>query len=251
MSEKRLVAVCDILGFKNLILNQDLEELIEGKLSLFRRLVSFSIMHGQMPDLPQALKDLREQNRIGLAWFSDTIIFYAKKDDDISCRNVLETVNWLLFFTMQSETRIRAGIAYNEFFAEPKNEIFLGKAIVEAYELEQAQEWSGATLTLEAAARIPQPNTTGERFQWGICSYEVPMKQASSIKRSNRAIDWTQGTHDKYDFPWSKDETEPNEEKRLLDGNSYDKWENTRKFHRDICIACFLENKRRDPLKAM
>ena len=183
--------------------------------------------------------------------FQIQLFFFAKKDYDISCRNVLETVGWLLFHTMWSETRIRVGIAYNEFFAETKNEIFLGKAIVEAYELEQAQEWSGAALTLEAADRIPKPTSTGERFQWWICSYEVPMKPTASIKRSNLAIDWTQGTHDKCDFPWSKEETEPSEEKRLLAGNSYNKWENIRKFHRETCIDCFPANKGRDPLKVI
>jgi len=258
MSEKRLVAVCDILGFTNLILNHDLDALITGKLSLFRKLLGFSVMHGAVPDFPAGLKELREQNRVGLAWFSDTIIIYAKKDDDLSCRNVLETVGWLLFHTMWSQTRIRAGIAYNEFFAEPENEIFLGKAIVEAYKLEQDQEWSGAALTLEAANRIPKPATTGERFQWWICSYEIPMKPPKDpmkttepIQCSNVAIDWTQGTHDQNDFSWSEKEPEPSEEKRFCAGNSYDKWKNTRNFHREICISCFPKNKGRDPLKSI
>ena len=52
MTEKRLVAVCDILGFKNLIKTRDLKELISGDLAVFRKLVGFSINHGTVPNLP-------------------------------------------------------------------------------------------------------------------------------------------------------------------------------------------------------
>ena len=132
MTEKLLVAVCDILGFRKMVLSQDVQQLIDGDLSLFRRLVGFSVEQGEMPQLPPELKVLREQHRVGFAWFSDTVVIYATSDDDASCNNVLETVGRLLFTTMWSQTRLRVGIGYGQFFADTINEIYVGPALVEA-----------------------------------------------------------------------------------------------------------------------
>ena len=54
MTENLLVAVCDILGFGKMVSRpgQDLQQLIDGDLSLFRRIVGFSVAQGEMPQLP-------------------------------------------------------------------------------------------------------------------------------------------------------------------------------------------------------
>lgn len=255
MSNKRLIAVCDILGFKKLVNNQNLDKLINEDLSLFRRLVAYSVNHGGVPELPPQLKTIREQDRVGFAWFSDTLLIYAKDDEDISCRNVLETVGWLLFSTMQTHTRLRCGISYGELYAEPENELFIGLAIVEAYELEKAQEWAGAALSESAARRIPERKTNGQRYQWWVCNYTVPLKppkQGLNVNCSNLAIDWTQGIHKKpFDLKWSPSHDEPTLAERQKDESTCCKWENTCRFHREVCITCFSENKARDSLKVI
>jgi hypothetical protein len=251
VADKRLVAVCDILGFKELIKNRDLHQLIDGDLSLFRRLVGFSLNHGEAPQLPPALNTIREQNRVGFAWFSDTLFLYAKDDGDLSCQHLLESVAWLLFNTMWTPTRLRGGIGYGDFYAEPENELYVGPAILEAYELEQSQQWAGAALTDNAANRIPSRTTSGERFQWWVCQYSVPVKHDTQVRCSNLAIDWTQGIHKKVALKWSSSCDEPTEAEKLSDKSVCQKWANTRLFHEDICISCFSENKTRDPLKVI
>lgn len=251
MADKRLVAVCDILGFKELVKNRDLNKLIIDELSLFRRLVGFSLNHGRIPELPPELNAIREQNRVGFAWFSDTLLIYAKDDHDLSCRNLLESVGWLLFNTMWTPTRLRGGISYGEFYAEQENELYVGPAIVEAYELEQAQQWAGAALADTAASRIPPRNSSGERLQWWVCEYEVPLKNDASVHCSNLAIDWTQGIHKKKVLKWSPSADEPTEREKLANESVYEKWANMRKFHKDVCISCFSTNATRDPLKVI
>ena len=251
MNVKRLVAVCDILGFRHLVLSQNLEDLLHGPLADFRRIVSFSVKHGGVPELPPPLQAIREQDRVGFAWFSDTVVIYAKDDDDLSCMNVLETVGRLLFATMWGFTRIRAGVAYGEFYADAANEIFVGPALVEAYEMEQAQAWAGGALTESAAARLPGRTTTGERFQWWVCKYPVPLKVGAQVKCSNLAVDWTQGSHRAFKLLWSPSHAEPTEEERTSNPSRYDKWMNTRQFHEVVCVTCHPSNRERDPLKAM
>ncbi|MDO8283196.1 MAG: hypothetical protein Q7U10_11350 [Thermodesulfovibrionia bacterium] len=251
MIEKRLVAVCDILGFEKLI-EKDLRKLIDGELSLFQRLVGFSVNHGAVPELPPKLKEIRDQGRVGFTWFSDTLLIYAKDDEDLSCRNVLETVGWLLFTTMPTRTRLRCGVAYGEFFAEPENQLFVGPAIVEAYNLEQAQQWAGAALTDSAAKRLPEREMTGERFQWWVCKYPAPLKkQKKDVHCSELVVDWTQGIHKSFNLRWSHSHEEPTEAEKCEDESIYQKWINTRIFHEEVCIACNSINKIRDPLKVL
>jgi hypothetical protein len=227
------------------------EELLSGELSHFRSVLSFSIGHETIVDLPPALSSIRNQSRVGFAWFSDTVLLYSLDDDDLSCRNVLETVGWLLFTTMSSQTRIRAGIAYGAFYADAANELYIGPALVEAYELEQAQTWAGAALTNSAASRVPDRNSTGQRFQWWVCQYPVPLKEAASVSCSNLVVDWTQGEHERTDFQWSPSHSEPTMQERDANKGRYEKWFNTRRFHREICIRCFPDNRTRDELKVI
>lgn len=251
MTDKRFVAVFDILGFKNLVDNRDIRELVTGDLALFRRLVGFSLNHGEVPELPPQLRTIREQGRVGFAWFSDTLFIYAKDDADLSCRNVLESVGWLLFNTMWKSTRLRGGISYGEFYAEPENEIYVGSAIVEAYKLEQAQQWAGAALAESAASRIPARTTTGERFQWWVCKYAVPLKRNADVCCSNLAVDWTQGIHERLELKWAPSQDEPTEAEKVERESDYQKWVNTRRFHEEVCITCYSTNRMRDPLKVI
>jgi len=251
VADKRFVAVCDILGFKNLVKNRDITQLVTGDFALFRRLVGFALNHGGVPELPPQLSAIRGRAQVGFAWFSDTLFIYAKDDEDLSCRDVLESVGWLLFLTMWTSTRLRGGISYGEFYAEPHNEIYVGSAIVEAYKLEQAQQWAGAALTKSAANRIPARTTTGQRFQWWVCHYAVPLKPDADVCCSDLAIDWTQGDHQKLELKWALSRDEPTEAERLARESDYQKWINTRRFHQEVCISCYSTNRARDPLKAI
>lgn len=251
MTEKRLVAVCDILGFKNLIKTRDLKELIAGDLAVFRKLVGFSINHGTVPNLPPPLNVLREQRKVGFAWFSDTLLIYAKDDEDMSCRDVLEVLGWLLFTTMSTQSRLRGGVSYDEFYADPENEIYVGSSILEAHELEQAQEWSGVALAKSAANRIPKRTSTGARFQWWVCDYQVPLKSGKGNTCSNLAIDWTQGIHPNFDIKWANSHPEPTEAEKIDNKFGFDKWKNTLRFHQEVCLTCFPSNRGKDPLKVM
>lgn len=250
MTGNRTVAVCDILGFRSLLMTRPLQELLEGELAIFRKLVGFSVKHEEPTSLPPGLNDMRSQGRVGFAWFSDTLLIYSTDDTDISCRNVIETVAWLLFSTMSTPTRVRAGIAYGEFAADSANEAYFGRSVVEAYELEQAQEWAGAALTQGASERLPRRDTTGARFQWHVCEYPVPLKD-SHPNCSGLAVDWTQGIHTSFDLQWSRQRSSPSDEERQRQPSICAKWDNTRRFHDSVCVQCHPRNRARDPLKVM
>ncbi|MBU2537472.1 MAG: hypothetical protein KKH22_03465 [Proteobacteria bacterium] len=161
------VAVCDILGFSNLIRTKELGVVVGQALAWFRKALSHSVHKVEFPDAVPPTPDLDRHTHVGAVLFSDTVQFYSKEDTDDAIREVLETVAWLIFETMmQGKTRIRAGIAYGEAFIDPENSLFVGQPIIDAHDMEEKQQWSGAALTQSAVDRLPEAVRSGKYADW-------------------------------------------------------------------------------------
>lgn len=246
MTKNYMIAVCDILGFSNLIMNFPLDKIVSNSLVFFQKALYQAMHHKDFPQNPPTLQELKRQNRLGFAWFSDTVVFYTLKDNDEDCRTLLDTVAWLMLLTVfKPDTRIRTGISYGEAHMDEENDIYVGPALVEAYKLEKQQEWAGGALTISAEKRIP-PDVIHNKgiinsiFEWYIIPYDVPLKSAQG-HRSERmlAIDWTRkGIHPYNEFPWSRKSKFPTPEDERLQPDLVRKWKNTKAFHDKVCESC-------------
>jgi hypothetical protein len=248
MKKKYLIAVCDILGFSNLVKQNDIDSIIDNPITFLRRSLWHSIKKTDIPEELPSLEELKNKSRIGIALFSDTILLYTLEDTDDDCKSLLETCGWLLFENMfYNSTRLRIGVSYGEAYIDEKNSIYVGKPIIEAHELEKCQEWSGGALTIQAEERIPINVKTeylyrenvinGAIYFWYLIYYDVPLK----YNRTERllTIDWTRGIHHYNNFAWSKKNAEPTREEIDTKKDIVTKWRNTKKYHEDICRDCF------------
>jgi hypothetical protein len=273
----RMVACCDILGFKKLVKSKPALELVHGELARFHELLIFCLTQKweDRKDLAQLRRLLRGQKRVGIAWFSDTYLIYGIDDDEDSCYNVIVTVAWLLGVTIQTSTPVRAGVAYGEFSRCPKNELYVGKALVEAYEWEQCQEWVGGALSPTAAKKSPR-DKQGQK-EWGLKLYDkVPLKTKTAASSSyptkecegceklpktqfavspwfkTLALDWTWIDHDRETCDRQIELAKLCARDAANDGNReraqsiVRKWENTSRFHVETCDSCFPGNKQRE-----
>jgi hypothetical protein len=241
LNGKALVAVCDILGFSDLVLKEELTSIIESY-SFFRKTAHHSLLQDTFPEGIPTRDETDRHPNVGIEFFSDTIFLYTRVDSDDNCRHLLRTVSWLLYENMfHKPTRLRAGIAYGEVYIDDINGIFLGKAIVEASQLERAQQWSGAALSLSAEGRLNQYVGSPCFVDWPIVRYSVPLKKKDY--QSNVAINWTNGTHLRKEWEevagiyW----TDCSEKSRMED--VIEKIQNTREFHDHFCQMCFPENR--------
>jgi hypothetical protein len=78
--------------------------------------------------------------------FSDSIILVSHDKDLNSCLKLIVyawrlTQNFIAF-----EMPLRGGIAFGEVYSNPMLNIFLGKALTKAYDLEQSQKWIGVAI---------------------------------------------------------------------------------------------------------
>lgn len=243
MIDKRLIAVCDILGFKKMIRSNPLGFFTANVISYFLKALYYSVHKKDPPPIPPSLSTLRHESSVGFAWFSDTVLMYAKDDTDESCRQLIETIAWLLFATnLTHPIKIRSGISYGEVYLDEENEIFVGAPIVDAYEFQEQQNWSGGALDKTAYARIPSVVIKTNPSDWYLIPYHVPLKPP--VTDPFLAIDWTRGIHTYSPFDWSEKSKNPTEEDMRTFPDIIEKWQNTKAFHDFACWHCGRRKKR-------
>ena len=232
-----MVAVCDILGFAQMVETQPLDAVVNNAIGWFRKSLHHSLHKDGFPnDIPE-LKELERHTDVGVAWFSDTVLLYTLRDDDACIQNLLTTVGWLLFETIVTgRTRIRAGISYGEAYIDPKNSLFVGNPIIDAFHLEQEQQWSGAALTNSAKERIPSAVQSGRFADWWVMPYSVPLKKGN---KDMLAVRWTWGSHHpSWKLIWSDSQEEPNDKDWAERPDICEKFANTKAFHDETCKWC-------------
>jgi len=155
MLGKRIVALGDILGFTRTVLANPADRVIAGPLQFLRNALEHSMNHAGWPVAVPTLAQLQSNPIVGFAWFSDTILLFAREDTERANTAVVETAAWLLHETMHApRSQMRFAIDYDELYVDESNGIYVGKAVVHTAQLEKEQEWSGGALTDEAAQRI-------------------------------------------------------------------------------------------------
>jgi len=230
-----LIAVCDILGFKSLF-----ESKVFSLNRLYNKLgnISSSIGHSVYKDfvpVPKKLKDLRRICPVGVTWFSDTVLLFTKKDTDEQVIELINCVCYLISDNMRfKETRLRAGISYGEAIMDDNNEIYLGKPLIEAYELEKKQEWAGGAITKSAEQRILSIQDEG--IQNWLINYDVPIKDNKF--ENMYAINWTQNPYHPRFIKWKGGKDQPTSKEEICKKDIVLKWRNTNNFHKDVCTTC-------------
>jgi hypothetical protein len=223
LTNKAMVAVCDILGFSDLVRQRPLDEMINYHIANYHNLIKASI--------PSTSKD---QQLVGVAVFSDTVLIFSLADNKHSYDQVIySAVSILAQPMLYPEYRFRIGISYGDFYHDAEKSIYVGKALVEAHELERKQNWSGGALTKEAKEVI------GDNHFLTECS--VPIKgDDEEVYQTHCVINWTLAEHDviteqicwlnRNDYLVSLSEKKRQKIERML--------QNTERFHNENCVQC-------------
>src|SRR3989338_2870418 len=230
MRANYFIAVCDILGFSDLVRDNELDDVVTHSIGWFRKSLNHSLHKTGFPTEVPPTADLDRHSKVGVAWFSDTVLFYTKNDTDEAVQELLSTVACLLFETLQvGNTKFRGGLAYGEAYIDPLNSLFVGRPIVEAYELEKIQQWSGAALSPSAVNRLPEMARSGHNLDWWVKPYDVPLKNQETLQ--TLAIDWNLNIHPRnWRMQWSEDHELPTVADWLAKHDVCAKFVNTKTF---------------------
>jgi hypothetical protein len=249
MQKKYTIAVCDILGFKNLVQNSPLQYVIEEVvLRYVRRVLYWSIHQKEAPNGFISLEELKSDCPLDLAWFSDTILIFTREDTEDCLRRLLSTIGWLLFATIfVGGIHFRCGIAYGEIYIDQKESLYIGKPVVDAHNLEQSQVWSGGALASTARDHLSGLPWSEFPYDYFLLEYPVPCKSTASKEsdklviesRNMLAINWTTGTHPPTALiHWSMDKKIPSSGEWESMPEVCEKWMNVNRFHYEMCSKC-------------
>ncbi len=172
-SGKRFVAFFDLLGFKSWLKADGSFKVftyVRGFLNLMiRASLPGSIVN---PDMSVTLKD----SNIEFINFSDAIIFYTRDDSDACFDTMLQVSGEFMNVVISGPSRmIRGAIAHGEFYADPEANAYVGQALVDAHDLEGAQDWLSCSLD-DSVVRRPQFKRVLKKYPNFIVPALVPLR---------------------------------------------------------------------------
>ena len=180
-SGEMAVGLFDLLGFKALI--EDHEHRLD------------ELRHRVISAMASAIDEARRtrayagSGQLGSSLFSDTLFLWIPTTSDCGATDTVERMcviaSLLLSRFMEAGLPIRGAVAVGECTAsidQPGETglpatILLGRPVVDAYELERAQEWSGAALCSSAAIHLEHPPKWPAHLH-PIVHYPPPLKES-------------------------------------------------------------------------
>ncbi|WMI72262.1 hypothetical protein RBH88_03930 [Aminobacterium sp. MB27-C1] len=151
---ERWVAYFDLLGFKNLLNDhkKDPQFILE-------------IYNDVLKELDTSEnQNLRKKKILDYCWFSDTFLIWSENNDE-HCFCNLEKATFC-FFTglLENMVPVRGAIGYGPFYADKAQSIYIGQALIDAYQYTENQQWLNYVFT---------PNTTDKMQKVGIAPQKL------------------------------------------------------------------------------
>jgi hypothetical protein len=175
---KRFVAFFDLLGFSSWLEADGSIEVftyVRGFLNLMiRASLPGSVVH---PDMSVTL----ENSDVGFINFSDSIVFYSRDDSDTCFDTTLRVCGEFLNGVICGPSRmLRGAISHGEFYADPTANAYVGQALIDAYRLENKQDWLGCSFHPTVVA-LPQFDRARQKYSNYIVPALVPLRGSTVI----------------------------------------------------------------------
>lgn len=143
----KVVALFDLLGFSNRVTREGLPALLAAYTSLIaivKRWEPATMLNCRIPVGENASAAAFGVFDIDHAYFSDTIVLWCSYNT-FCFPPFCDVCNAFICEVLESGLPIRGGIAVGEAHMDKATGTYLGKALVEAANVEKAQEWIGAS----------------------------------------------------------------------------------------------------------
>lgn len=202
---QRLVAMADVLGFRDLTRDLDASRLgdrYRGLLEDVKSSSAMAIFKAQFDVSAHLFCDpLVEIQQLQHCIYSDTVVLWSRPFQAdtrstvrfFNIRMFLDCVRLILVMGLNRDLPLRIGIAFGECIMAPEEQMYLGKAVAAAYETEQRQEWVGIAYhpTLQSTLERLSPEDLDLLTKSGLLvKYEIPVKDPRNPQRLEWSGDW-------------------------------------------------------------
>lgn len=201
-----LIALFDILGFKNLARENSLAELkkrmgrdLDAQIEAMTRHLDerrLEKLRGKrFASLPAFWRELSRgaPRYCEHVRFSDTILLYVTEENRSGLLRLIIASQRLLVSSMFTGLPMRGALTRGDLYVSRDKRVYLGEGLVHAHELEVAQEWAG--MIVDAQRLHPRPLTKHVRAELTatglLVKYAVPRKEGAV--RDELCIGWPFG----------------------------------------------------------
>jgi hypothetical protein len=202
------IAFFDILGFKEIIYNNELSE-VKRLFNHLLRETQTAVSGEKYMELNSGviIPDLKEQ-QVNCLHISDSVIFWTNSNtekDFIDLLNVCYTFYWR---SLQTTFPLRGCLTYGEIDFNPQtfdntngakfyNYSLIGKGLVDAYIKSDNMEYAGCILDKLAIEKVNDKLINDLIYDQKICMYKVPLKKGESYELVFRPV---KGNHNDVSF---------------------------------------------------
>lgn len=183
LEHTRFLVYFDLLGFSELVKGNYLKDVVESFLD---------VMTAQNEIIKDSRKvviqgDILEPVQ-GYFWFSDTLILYSRDSSTKNLLNLIPTASYIIASLLNKGFPSRCIITSGQFYVGKHNsnqDIFLGKALINAYELEKNVNWCGGVIdsSIVECEEIKEMKRNNE-----IVSYNPPLKKSGIVEY--KCLNW-------------------------------------------------------------
>jgi hypothetical protein len=161
---QRWFCYLDLLGFTNLIYKSE----IESVMPVYYQVIETLAKYGG-PFKPKKLL---------YSWFSDTFIIYSGSDSYDDFQSVEHVGRRFFEELIVHKIPVRGALTCGGLYSQSKSNVFVGPALIDAYNYAENQDWLGFVLTPSAAAKLD----SADELQ--ILSNYHPMEDECAFKKS-------------------------------------------------------------------
>jgi len=138
--KRRWLTYIDLLGFCKLVQTKDWSHVF----AVYSKSVE------------EANRKIHQEHNIRKMWFSDTFLFYAPNDLKESFVAMESISRWFVYFSILARIPLRGAMACDDFYADEENKMYFGKALIEAYNFGEKQNWIGLIFSPSATKQLKE-----------------------------------------------------------------------------------------------
>ena len=161
------VAYFDLLGFKQHVKKSGLID-------------SFGLLGWCTDELECCAQPFESVNLVS---FSDTFLLYTADDSRASFQAIDDVSRSFYDESVLAGIPVCGALAFGEFYADEANNLFLGKAFIDAYEFGEQFDWLGFVLHPSALKQMSEVGQPASRLCYKRHLVECKNPKTSAIKR--------------------------------------------------------------------
>lgn len=168
----RFVLYLDIMGFKERVNRCETD-------ALKKDLMSFKTKNNKLKPLLKSKAKDGENDLLKMAQFSDSIVVISRSNTKEDLNRICKATVILMQTAMESKFALRGAIALGQMVFDESNQLFFGKALVDAYLLEEQLAYYGVVFHESAEEKVKEAMSS-EGIYYPIKDDEVPIKGGKS-----------------------------------------------------------------------